>query len=176
MTDSNPYRLNYPTDESPIESNLGAGNDGFLAIGQRFIQGLDDGRLGWVWYSVWSGSSFQVVKDLLIDLGASLEEAQVEQVGYLRSFAEGLTDCPCAWRQPDKNKAGKPCPIVGNFQAVNSPQNQPILWIELTLWVLLFFSVQKGIPKNPRAEFSRPWILASSLPSCNPISSWVGLS
>ena len=108
--------------------------------------------------------------------GASLEEAQVEQVGYLRSFAEGLTDCPCAWRQPDKNKAGKPCPIVGNFQAVNSPQNQPILWIELTLWVLLFFSVQKGIPKNPRAEFSRPWILASSLPSCNPISSWVGLS
>ena len=32
---------------------------------------------------------------------------------FLRSFAEGLTDCPCAWRQPDKNKAGKPCPDCG---------------------------------------------------------------
>ena len=28
----------------------------------------------------------------------------------------------------------------------------------------------------PRAKFSHPWILASSLLSCNPISSWVGLS
>ena len=75
MIDSNPYPSHYPTDESPIGPILRA-EQAHLAEGERFIRGLPDQILAFAWFAIWSNQSFQAVKDLLIDLGASLEEAQ----------------------------------------------------------------------------------------------------